>query len=170
MRISLRKCFGMLAIAMTISMIAETATAQTTTNNSDDDTVTLQEAFERAYYSNDRNFFRNRRLDRQVDWILGTGTTFLNSFTDNEIAGDGRAINRLYRDALRQQVLSDGIIRTPDLENPYDTSLLLLPATSATLSTTSEFIPPPAVVPYSPPPAPVAVPQVAPSRPVPALW
>lgn len=171
MRVRLRGLFATLAIAIGSLSIADLAAAQTATNQSDDQPTTVQEAALDAYYSNSGTFFRNRRLDRQVDWILGTGTSFLNSFTDNEIAGDGRAVDRFYREALRQQTLSDGIIRTPDQENPFDTSLLLLPTSSATLSTVND-IPPVPVVPFSPPPAPEpeAAPQAAPSRPVPALW
>ncbi|NJL20148.1 MAG: hypothetical protein HC895_03860 [Leptolyngbyaceae cyanobacterium SM1_3_5] len=167
-----RKIRGILtaiAIAMAASSIGTVAAAQTV--NSSDPPRSLNDEFLDRFYSNDGNFFQNRRLGRQIDFVLGVGTNFLNSFTDNEIAGDGRAVNRLYREAMREQTLSDGIIRTPDQENPFDTSLLLLPASSATLSTANE-IPPVPVVPFSPPPAPVpqAAPQAAPSAPVPALW
>ncbi|NEQ23725.1 MAG: hypothetical protein F6K28_32200 [Microcoleus sp. SIO2G3] len=170
MRVTLRGLFATIAIAMAVSSIADVATAQTTVNQSDDQPTTLNDEFLRAFSSNDGNFFQNRRLGRQVDFILGVGTNFLNSFTDNEIAGDGRAVDRLYREALREQTLSDGIIRTPDQESPFDTSLLLLPTSASTLSTVNEV----PSVPFSAPPAPEAAPQAAPqttpTRPVPALW
>lgn len=170
MRMKLRGMLTAIAIAIATSSIANVAAAQTT-NQSSDPPRSLNDEFLERFYTNDGNFYQNRRLGRQIDFILGVGTSFLNSFTDNEITGDGRAVDRLYQDALRQQTLSDGSIRTPDQENPFDTSLLLLPASSATLSTTSD-IPPVPVVPFSPPPAPVpeAVPQAAPNAPVPALW
>lgn len=168
MRMKLRGILATIAIALAASSIANVAAAQTA-NQSSEPTRPLNDEFLRAFYANDGNFFQNRRLGRQIDFVLGVGTNFLNSFTDNEITGDGRAVNRLYNEALRDQTLSDGIIRTPDQENPFDTSLLLLPASAATLSTTSD-IPPVPVVPFSPPPPVQAAPQAAPSAPVPALW
>ncbi|MBD2089535.1 hypothetical protein H6F67_06670 [Microcoleus sp. FACHB-1515] len=169
MSMKLRGIFTGLTIAMAASSIGNVAAAQTV--NPSDPPRPLNDEFLRAFYANDGNFYQNRRLGRQIDFVLGVGTNFLNSFTDNEIAGDGRAVDRLYREALRDQTLSDGIIRTPDQENPFDTSLLLLPASSATLSTVND-IPPVPVVPFSPPPAPVpeVAPPAAPSAPVPALW
>lgn len=91
-----------------------------TANASEDELRTLEQAFEDAFYENDKNFYRNRSLFRTVQNL------FI-SYPDNEIIEDGRALHQLYRDAMRQQTSSDPTIRTPDLFNPFDRSLLSAP-------------------------------------------
>jgi hypothetical protein len=98
---------------------AQTETAKTETTN---------DVFERAYFRHDRNFYENSSSPkRQLDVFFGSGTGFGGSFPENEIARDAKLINTLYHDVLTQQVGNDPYIRTPDLPNPYDTSLLMSP-------------------------------------------
>lgn len=80
---------------------------------------TLSEKFNSAYYDASPDFFRNRSFRRQVDFLFGT-----NGFTDNEIVRDSKQVHNLYEAALEQQVSSDPPIRTRDLPNPYETSIL----------------------------------------------
>jgi hypothetical protein len=96
--------------------VAETANAET-----------ANDVVERAFFTNDRTFYDNNSFRRQVDWMLGSGSLFRNSFPENEIARDGELVNVVYRDVLTQQVGNDPYIRTPDLPNPYGTSLLMSP-------------------------------------------
>nr|WP_199326672.1 hypothetical protein [Nostoc sp. FACHB-888] len=99
------------------------ASAQTETPK----TETTNDAFEGAYFRHDRNFYENSSLKRQLDSFFGSGSGFGGSFPENEIARDAQLINTLYRDVLTQQVGNDPYIRTPDLPNPYDTSLMMSP-------------------------------------------
>ena len=87
---------------------------------------TANEIFDRAYFKNDRNFYGNNTLapNRLVG---GSGSLFHNSFPENEIARDAELVNVVYRDVLNQQVGNDPYIRTPDLPNPYNTSLMMSP-------------------------------------------
>lgn len=141
--------------------IAQTAQSSTSQATISSRTPSVQDAVLRAYYSNDGDFFRNRGVVGQLNWLFGP-------FVENQVTGDGAAVNRVYQDALRQQNSSDPTVRTADLENPYNTSLQLLPTASpsSTLSTGSE------IVPFSTPTpvAPAAAPPAAPTRPIPALW
>jgi hypothetical protein len=92
---------------------------------------TTNDVFERAFFRHDRNFYENGTPKRQLDSLLGSGSGFRNSFPENEIARDAELINTVYRDVLTQQVGNDPYIRTPDLPNPYDTSLLMSPRLNA---------------------------------------
>jgi hypothetical protein len=92
---------------------------------------TTNSTFEKAYFGNDRNYYENGSVKRQIDAQFGPGTAFENSFTDNEIARDGELLNTLYRDVLAQQATNDPYLRTPDLPNPYNSSLLMSPRYSA---------------------------------------
>ena len=113
------KTFGGLLVLLAAGIaFPSIASAQTETTN---------DAFERAYFRHDRNFYENGSLKRQLDSFLGSGSSFGGSFPENEIARDAQLINTLYHDVLTQQVGNDPYIRTPDLPNPYDTSLIMSP-------------------------------------------
>ncbi|MEC4815470.1 MAG: hypothetical protein SAK29_19655 [Scytonema sp. PMC 1069.18] len=92
---------------------------------------TPNDVFERAYFKNDPNFYRNQGFKRELDFMLGFGSLFRNSFPENEIARDAELVNFVYRDTLAQQTTNDPYLRTPDLPNPYTSSLLMSPALNA---------------------------------------
>lgn len=101
---------------------------------------TPNEVFDRAFFKNDRNFYSNNTFKRQIDWIVGSGSLLGNSFPENEIARDAELVNVVYRDILNQQVGNDPYIRTPDLPNPYNTSLMMSPRLNSNkLKTGTEF-------------------------------
>lgn len=85
--------------------------------------IGLEQEFERVFFGNDREFFNNRSIPRQLDFIFG----IRNSFVENEINRDARNIHELYVEALEQQLSSDPVIRTPDLPSPFNRSLLQIP-------------------------------------------
>ncbi|BAZ48146.1 hypothetical protein NIES4103_07520 [Nostoc sp. NIES-4103] len=119
---------GLLVLLASGIAFPSIASAQTQTPNYE----TTNDAFERAYFRHDRNFYENSSsVKRQLDAFLGAGSGFRNSFPENEIARDAELVNTLYRDVLTQQVGNDPYIRTPDLPNPYDTSLLMSPRMNA---------------------------------------
>ncbi len=86
----------------------------------------LDQKFEREFFDNDREYYINRSLERQLDFLFG----IRNSFSENEINRDARGIHELYVEVLEQQTTSDPIIRTPDLPNPFNRSLLQIPPTN----------------------------------------
>jgi hypothetical protein len=111
-----------LAIAAPIVLIgsfANVAQAQQV-NQQAEETETIPSAFEDAYYRFDENFYANRRAPRSATWFLGP-------FPENEIAGDGRAVNNLYREILAQQSADGPTIRSQDLPNPYTDSVMTSP-------------------------------------------
>ncbi|MDZ8227200.1 MULTISPECIES: hypothetical protein [unclassified Nostoc] len=119
------KTFGGLLVLLAAGIaFPSIASAQTETPK----TETTNDVFERAYFRHDRNFYENSNsLKRQLDSFLGSGSSFGGSFPENEIARDAQLLNTLYHDVLTQQVGNDPYIRTPDLPNPYDTSLMMSP-------------------------------------------
>ncbi|MFN6571307.1 hypothetical protein A6770_24625 [Nostoc minutum NIES-26] len=128
MGIKIKPLSGLLVLLATAIAFPSIAFAQTETPNYE----TTNDVFERAYFRHDRNFYENNSsVKRQLDSFLGSGSVFRNSFPENEIARDAELVNTLYRDVLTQQVGNDPYIRTPDLPNPYDTSLLMSPRLNA---------------------------------------
>ncbi|MBD2524986.1 hypothetical protein [Nostoc sp. FACHB-133] len=123
MRIKFKTFGGLLLLLAAGIAFPSVAFAQTATPR----TETTSDVFERAFFSHDRNFYENGSLKRQVDSLLGSGSSFGGSFPENEIARDAELVNTLYHDVLTQQVGNDPYLRTPDLPNPYDTSLIMSP-------------------------------------------
>ncbi|MFB2975412.1 hypothetical protein [Microseira sp. BLCC-F43] len=91
-----------------------------------DRAVRIDQQFNRVFFSNDREFFKNRSIERQLDFLFG----LRNSYPENEINRDGRGVHNLYVEVLERQVGSDPILLTPDLPNPFNTSLRQLPPSS----------------------------------------
>ncbi|MTJ08112.1 MULTISPECIES: hypothetical protein [unclassified Anabaena] len=123
MGINFKALSGLLVLLATSSAFPSAAKAQTETPNYE----TTSNAFERAYFRHDPNFYENGSLKRQVDSLFGPGGKFGTTFSDNEIAKDAELVNTLYHDVLAQQATNDPYLRTPDLPNPYDSSLLMSP-------------------------------------------
>jgi hypothetical protein len=167
MGVRLKSLFGALTLTFFSTFLIDAASGQTATPEAQptsEDVITVRDAFRRAYYRNDENFFFNRGFVGQLNWIFGP-------YIENEITRDGRAVDRLYEELLEQQVASDPTIRTPDLENPFDTSYLLLPTTAVGQTTGQELVPE-APLPAAPlvAPAPAAPEPEPEASPVPALW
>ena len=88
---------------------------------------TLSEVFNQAFFDNTGNFYEAVEIGSQINTILGF-QSFPGSYPETEVARDAELLNHLYRSALEQQVSSDPPLRTPNLDNPFDTSLRLNPA------------------------------------------
>jgi hypothetical protein len=152
------------SVGFTNAALAQEATTQPETRRARNQ-ETIPQAFNRAYYSHDQTFYNNRNLPRSFTWFLGP-------FPENEISADGRAVHEFYINAFTRQALSDPTIRTADLANPFDTSLLLQPAQAPAQVPSSSFSTetPPAQAPaLAPAPAPTPRPQTRPA-PVRGLW
>lgn len=151
-----------------VSGIAESVTAQENPRQNSAEQAaqeaanqpTIPDELDDTFFTFDENFYQNHRFPRNAFWLFG-------SYPENEIAGDGRVVNKLYNQLIRQQGTSDPTIRTADLPNPFSSSL------QTDEIYTEEAVPP---APISPSfrqqsVAPTSV-EAAPTReaPVPALW
>lgn len=119
----LTQLISVLALAAASSLLATAAKAQTTPRYVPVRLETLPDTFNRTFYEESGDIFRNSSIERQIGLIIGPGLPGKAGFPDLQIERDAKRINILYRDALEQQVSSDPIIRTPDLPNPYSTTL-----------------------------------------------
>lgn len=123
-----RDFMSVVAVAASCTTLASAAWAGEIVSDPDQaGPETVEEAFDRIYYDNGGTFFENRRPQSTINLVFGPGSLIRNSFPENQIIRDARQVNLFYRDLLEQQVASDPVIRTPDLPNPYSTSVLLLP-------------------------------------------
>lgn len=145
------------AVAMNAAVAQDESPLQRTEAISQEQ-LTIPQQFEDTLYNRGGTFFQNQRAPRSFTWFLGP-------FPENDIASDSDEIHDLYIEVMTQQAFSDPIIRTADLTNPFDTSLLLLPtqAPQQTSSSNDDFY-------TSPPPAPLPVARPQTPAPVRALY
>lgn len=122
----------------------------------------IPDQLDQVQFSSDRDFFRNRSIPRQVSFMFGPGILVRNSFPDNEVARDGKAIYEFYQDLLSRQMSSRSVIRTPDLPTQFNQSIREISVEAARPLTTN--LPPI----ESTPPTPTTPLQTKPR--VPALW
>ena len=104
-----------LAITSASTTLATSAVAQV------QEVKTLPEAAEDIVNHQSGNAFRNRTLGRQFEFLFGIG------FPDVDIERDTEALHQAYLDWSALQNTSDPYLRVPDLRNPYNTSIQLMP-------------------------------------------
>ena len=85
---------------------------------------TWPEAFNRGItFSSQDTFSTTFTIGRQIDFLFGPL-----GFPEVEINRDASIVNGIYQDLMMQQYSSGPILRTPDLPNPYNSSLRTQPA------------------------------------------
>lgn len=121
----LRSLSGVLGVAIASTVWAGTAQAQSNSRFQP-----FAEEFNRAATRSSGNALKNQSLMRQLSVYLGLSYPWpngINGFPETLITDDARRLNDLHREAMLEQTSSDRIIRTPDLINPYNTSILTQP-------------------------------------------
>ena len=130
MQVPLKKLLSALFVAAASSVLAFAATAQTNTARFQPIRIeTIPETFNRAFFNESGDFYTNRSTGRQIDFLIGPGLPGNAAFPEIEIERDAALINTIYTSAIYQQGATGPVLRTPDLPNPYNTSVLVLPIT-----------------------------------------
>jgi S-layer homology domain len=102
-------------------------TTTTETTSATDSSESLTDAFGRAFNENSGTFYESTGLLGQLNTILGiVSFTVPAAFPENQIVRDAELISIMYKDAIEQQS-SLPRLRTRDLPNPYETSVLESP-------------------------------------------
>lgn len=118
MKIQFRSLIGaFILLAASTALTTSKSLAQTSYN---EDLVPIPEAFDRAFYG------RSGSIHFQTS-LVGQVLRLAILYPDKEISRDGKRVEQLYRELLMQQTMSDPTIRTPDLNNPFNGSLLTSP-------------------------------------------
>jgi len=130
MSLGLKSWGSLFLMGAAIAALPTATMAQTATNTAINEALlapTPNDVIDDAFFRNDPNYYRNRETKRQIDFLIGPGSIIRNSYPESEIKRDGELVNIVYRDLLDQQTKSDPYLRTPDLPNPYSTSILQSP-------------------------------------------
>lgn len=94
--------------------------AQTRSNEYNEEIMPVTEAFDRAFYGRSGSI-------RFKTSLVGQLLRLTILYPEKEISRDGRRLERLYRELLLHQTMSDPLIRTRDLDNPFNSSILTMP-------------------------------------------
>lgn len=86
----------------------------------------LHEEFEDTYFSKGKDTFIQSNIFSQIDTILG-----FTGFPDQHIVIDGKKIDTLYQEGMKQQSSMGERMVTRDLANPYNSSIRENPSYSA---------------------------------------
>ena len=81
--------------------------------------VSLEQAFEDAYFEHTGNNYQNSSFVGQLNTIFG-----FKGFPDKQISADGKSVDTLFQNAIRQQSQAGFPLKTRDLNNPYSSSLV----------------------------------------------
>lgn len=123
MRVVINSLTSVVVIVTAAAIVSGKASAQSDPVIEPRPNETIAETFQRAFFKHNPNFYRNRSTAQQLELIFG----FDGSFPEKDSYRDGRLVNQLYNAVLEQQAASDPTIRTPDLPNPFNTSILRSP-------------------------------------------
>lgn len=123
MAIRFMSCLGAAAITTALALVSSASAQEAPRSHSS----SVPEAVLEIYHGNRSTYFDNRTAWRQASHILGFGGFDSAGFPERETEWDAEAINRAHIYLMAVQNTSDPTIRVPDLYNPYNTSIQLLP-------------------------------------------
>ena len=119
------KFFTILLVSAASSIFASEALAGTEpTDSSSEPQESIAETFNQTFFKNSGDSFKAGSILGQLNLIFGFAAAPEGSFPENQISRDGQEIHMLYQELLKQQNQSQPMIRTRDLSNPFDSSLL----------------------------------------------
>ncbi len=122
---------GVLAVLGTVSVWASVPSANADEYYFSTGYQPFATQFNQAVSRSSGSTFEGVSFLGQSSFFLGISYPWpptFNAFPETLIADDARRLNDVYKEALIRQVSSDPIIRTPDLINPFNTSILTQPS------------------------------------------
>ncbi|MEB3294644.1 MAG: hypothetical protein VKJ24_15925 [Synechococcales bacterium] len=98
---------------------------------------TPDEAMEREYFDHAKSILNSQDFSSARTF----GTVFgVPGFPENLIIRDNKSVHRLYRYLVEQQANRDPVLRSADLNNPFNVSIQTLPASSRGRISSGELI------------------------------
>ncbi len=95
------------------------------------DEPTVLETLDEISTRHSGDYFSDRSSFRQLAHFFGLGLPGGSAFPELELDRNGEGIQEAYDELLLLQARNTATIRVPDLANPYNTSLQLLPSSQA---------------------------------------
>lgn len=122
MKLKVKNLTSILILVAVATSFTSTAIAEPILNAPPSSDETISDQFYRATFKNQRDIFYNRSAGNLLNLFFG-----FSGYAENQYLQDAEEVDRLYTKTLQQQVSGDPDIRTRDLPNPYETSILSSP-------------------------------------------
>ena len=104
-------------------VITHPANAQSTEMEAVETYNNIPELFNESFWDYSGDYWESSRPAGQLNTIFGWNSGPLGAFPENDLARDGLLIYAIVADYWKQLQENDPILRTRDLDNPFDTSL-----------------------------------------------
>lgn len=112
--------------AVVLGVAATGVMSQAARAQSTDDTI--PEAFDEILFNDSRPFYESGSYWQQFRFMFGPGFFGRAGFPELTATRDAEALNRAWTEAMHLQNETDPVLRVPDLRNPYNTSVQLMPS------------------------------------------
>lgn len=122
MKLKVKNLTSILILVAVATSFTSTAIAEPILNAPPSSDETISDQFYRATFKNQRDIFYNRSAGNLLNLFFG-----FSGYAENQYLQDAEEVDRLYTKTLQQQASGDPDIRTRDLPNPYETSILSSP-------------------------------------------
>jgi hypothetical protein len=112
------------------SVFAHSAVAQSVTppvesfNDISADSSSTATIFEKLLTDTAGDFYQDTSLEGQLNNMFGWEDGLMGSYSENQITEAGIKLNQAYNQLMKQQVGNDPLMRTRDLANPFNTSIM----------------------------------------------
>lgn len=83
----------------------------------------IPEAFNQAYYNESGSPFEASSISSQLNFIFGWRSFPEGSFPENQMSRDAERLHQLFVEQMKLQNNQGPILRTRDLENPFNSSI-----------------------------------------------
>jgi len=118
MRVRFNRLLGMVFLSLSPIAYSPGVFAEVGISNSKGEMI--PEVIDRAVIQSSGDFFEERTTGGDARFIFGI------DYDEEKLAKDAQRIEVIYQDLLEQQASRGPVLRTPDLANPYSTSVLLI--------------------------------------------
>jgi hypothetical protein len=117
-----------LVASIASSVFAHSAVAQVANvsnfNDATDNAKSTSSVFENIMTDNAGDFYQDSSMEGQLNNMFGWESGLTGSYAENEISEAGEKLNQTYNQLMKQQVGRDPVMRTRDLTNPFNTSVM----------------------------------------------
>lgn len=110
--------FTKLSSILLVTVVSGLFTLEAKAEETSSQSVSVIDTFENAYFEHAGNSYKKSSILGQFSAITG-----IPAFPDKQVSADGKAVDRIYQNAMSNQSQAGTPIKTRDLNSPYTTSL-----------------------------------------------
>lgn len=110
--------FTKLSSILLVTAVSGLFTLEAKAEETSPQSVSVVDTFENAYFENAGNSYKRSGILGQLNSLTG-----IPGFPDRQVSADGKAVDKIYQNAMSNQSQAGTPMKTRDLGSPYTTSL-----------------------------------------------